>query len=129
MKYTNIPAHYPIKAELCTSDSLCLRSEVPCDLSQEAVEYAALRFLAHNARLYHFYASESCELRFAKGKAAKRLKTYQCTAPAVLMELPGAWVRLTLRVDQEAIRIMSVEMLQEYPQHQNSRRGRNKLPR
>ena len=82
MKYTNIPAHYPIKAELCTSDSLCLRSEVPCDLSQEAVEYAALRFLAHNSRLYYYYASESCKLRFAKGKAARRPKTFRCTAPA-----------------------------------------------
>lgn len=115
MKYTNIPAHYPIKAELCTSDSLCLRSEVPCDLSQEAVEYAALRFLAHNSRLYYYYASESCKLRFAKGKAARRPKTFRCTAPAVLLELPCAWVRLKLRIDRDTIQITVIELLAHYP--------------
>lgn len=115
MKYTNIPSTYPIKADLITDDNLRLRCEVPCDLSQEAVEYAALRFLAHNARLYHFYASESCKLRFAKGKAGRRPVTFRCTTPAVLLELPGSWVRLTLRIDRDAVKIKGIELLTNYP--------------
>ena len=115
MKFTNIPANYPIKAELCSSDSLRLRSEVPCDLSQETVEYAALRFLAHNSRLYHFYASESCKLRFAKGKASRRKKTFCCTAPVMLLELPGVWVRLMLRIDRDAITVTAITLYSDYP--------------
>lgn len=80
-----------------------------------AVEYAALRFLARDARLFHYYASESCKLRFAKGKAARRAKTFRCTAPAILMELPGAWVQLTIRIDSEAITVTKIELLSAYP--------------
>ena len=118
MNYLNIPKDYPIKAELCTDPKLRIIDSVPCDYLQETVEYAVLRFLARCAKLYHYYANESCKLRFAKGREARRTKTLHCTAPAMLMELPGAWVRLTLRINREAIIVTAIELSDEYPKQQ-----------
>ena len=115
MNYTNIPAEYPVKADLRTDPRLSIRGSVPEDLSREALEYAALRFLARCPRLFRRYAAESCRLRFSQGKKGGKARRFRCAAPASLMELPGGWVELTLRVDREAITVTGMALLDRKP--------------
>lgn len=113
MTYHNLPAQLPAKVALRTADGLRIRTQIPCDLDRAALEYAALRFLAHNPRLLGYYAMQSCRLRFEKGRGGSQ--RFRCVAPAMLLELPGSWVRLGISVNREAVTVTALELLADYP--------------
>lgn len=105
----------PVTVELTAAPDLRFRSEVPCDLCPEAIRYAACRFIARSPRLAGFYAAQSCSLRFESGRRARRPRTFRCTAPAALLELPGAWAELRVRVDAETVKITALSLTAAYP--------------
>ena len=105
----------PITVELNAASDMKLRCSVPCDLGMDAIRYAVCRFISHNPKLSGFYAAQSCALRFENDRKARKPKTFRCTAPAALLELPGAWAVLRIRVDPEAVTVTSLELTDTYP--------------
>jgi hypothetical protein len=104
----------PITVELVPAQELRFRSDDPCDLLPDAAFYAVCRFLARTPSLLNPIAAESCRLRFERGKARRPVRRH-CTAPALLLELPGAWATVDFLVGAETVAVTSVTLSAEYP--------------
>ena len=63
-----------LTVELKTAQQLRFRSEYRCELDCETLGYAVCRFLLHNPSLLNRLATESCRLRFERGKARRPVR-------------------------------------------------------
>ena len=115
----------PITVEVVPAHELRFRSDDPCDLLPAALFYAVCRFLVRTPSLLNPIAAESCRLRFERGKARRPVRR-RCTAPALLLELPGAWATVDFLVGAETIVVMAVTLSAEYPLE---RPANDKVPR
>ena len=115
MKMTTSRFESAITVELTAAPDLRIRSEVPCDLCPEALGYAACRFLAHTPRLARYYAARSCELRFGSSRRDRKPQYFRVLARAALLELPGGWAALRLRVDPDGITVTGLELTRARP--------------
>ena len=87
---------------------------VGADLLPESAGYAACRFLRSSSALRGVLVRESYQLRIASGKGRRTVR--RCfVAPAALMELPGAWVQVTLNITATGVTVTGVYLCGEYP--------------
>ena len=93
---------------------LTVIDRVNSGLLPDTVGYAVCRFLCHNEGLSRALVRQSYDLRFAKGKGARSVRR-QWVVPAVLLELPGAWVRFSCIVTAKGVTVTRVCLLKEYP--------------
>ena len=105
----------PVTVELIAAPAMRFRSQVLCDLEPEALRYAVCRFIARSPALGGFYAAQSCALRFESSRKGRRPRQFRCVAPAALLELPGAWAQLRVRVSPEAVTVTALELTADYP--------------
>ena len=95
--------------EITTADSMRIRSQIDCDLEAETIRYAVTRFFCKSKKLSN-YVWESYSLRLQKGKD-RRARRHSCIIPAVLMELPGKWVKIRFSVTPIGVVIEQVHIL------------------
>lgn len=84
------------------------------DLLPESAGYAVCRFLRSSSALRGALVRESYRLRIASGKGRRTVRR-SFVAPASLMELPAAWVRVTLTVSATGVTVTGVYLFEEYP--------------
>lgn len=96
-----------------TTKSFKVYTQVPCEYPKATIAYAAERFFANSVKFRESCTQESWELRFAKGK--KNSRDFSYVIPAVLMELPGSWVRMQGVINSEGVNIESVELFKVHP--------------
>lgn len=85
-----------------------------CKLLPESVAYAVCRFIQAAPSLRHGLVQESYHLRLAKGR--ERCTQHRSfVVPAVLMDLPGGWVQVSVTVSPEGITISKIHLCEEYP--------------
>ena len=84
------------------------------DLLPESAGYAVCRFLRSSSALRGVLVRESYRLRLASGKGRRTVR--RCfVAPAALMELPGAWARVTLNITATGVTVTGMYLCEEYP--------------
>lgn len=83
-------------------------------LLPESAGYAACRFLRSSTVLRGTLVRESYRLRLATGKGRRTVRR-SFVAPGALMELPAAWVRVTLAVTAAGVTVSGVYFGEEYP--------------
>ena len=91
------------------------------DLLPESALYAVCRFLRSSSALRGALVRESYKLRVATGKGRRSVRR-SFLAPGPLMELPGAWVRVTLTVTAAGVSVTGVYLCEEYPSPPRTRR-------
>ena len=84
------------------------------EYDKDTVAYAVERFFSRSKRFLRECTFECCQIRLAKGKARKN-KKFQYIVPAVLMELPGDWVRMSGEISPVGVCVRKVEILKEHP--------------
>jgi hypothetical protein len=84
------------------------------DLLPESAGYAACRFLRSSSALRGVLVRESYRLRIASAKGRRTVRR-SFVAPGPLMELPGAWVRVTLNITAIGVAVTGVYLSEEYP--------------
>ena len=101
------PYSCPVKA----ARDLRLDIRVPCGLEPESIGYAVRRFIRRSPALMKRYAGESYRFRLGKRRKADRA----FAAPAVLLELPGAWAQVRLTVTPAGVTIRRVGLYPGLP--------------
>lgn len=84
------------------------------DLLPESALYAVCRFLRSSSALRGALVRESYKLRVGTGKGRRSVRR-SFVAPGPLMELPGAWVRVTLTVTAAGVSVTGVYLSERYP--------------
>ncbi|MCD7817603.1 MAG: hypothetical protein LUH07_00910 [Lachnospiraceae bacterium] len=110
MKMTN----GSIACEISTTPEMIYVSCVPCEYEKDTIRYAVERFFARCGKLRRECTFESWQFRIAKGRK-KRESSFSYLIPAILMELPGEWVRITGKIDAIGVTVWKVEILSRYP--------------
>ena len=124
MKLTTGTGYGALSCQISVSKDMVFHSEVPCNgLEIEAAGYAVCRFLKHSPKCANKYIRASYRMRLASGKA-RRSRTCWLSGPAKALQLPGAWVRIQLRVKPEGV---SVERVELYAQKGSYGNGWRKL--
>ncbi len=108
---------------LSVSNNLFFEAPQNFDYEKDVVAYAVKRFFANSKDFRRDFNIESWEFRFAKGKE-KKWRKFTYVIPAILMELPGAWVKVSGSVDAKGVEVQRVEVLEEYPWEENTRKER-----
>ncbi len=103
-----------LACEVSVAENYVLISHFFCDYEKYTVAYAVERFFTRCALFRRECTWKSWQMRIAKGKARKR-QNFQYFVPAVLMELPGNWVRICGDIDAVGVTVKRVEILKEYP--------------
>lgn len=93
------------------------------DLLPESAGYAVCRFLRSSSALRGTLVRESYRLRIADGKGRKTVRR-SFVAPGALMELPGAWVQVTLSVTPSGVTVTGVRLCEAYPSPYRKRKIR-----
>ncbi len=83
---------------------------VPCDLEVESLVYAVRRFIRRSPVLLGDFAGESYGLRLSRGRVRRRF-----VAPAALLELPGSWAAVSLRVLPTGAEITRIGLYDRLP--------------
>lgn len=100
--------------EFSVANNFAILSRVPCEYDRETICYAVQRLFHKSERLCRSCTLESWQLRLAKGNARKR-HPFAYVIPAALMELPGAWIRLSGMIDAGGVTVYKIEILTHYP--------------
>ena len=100
--------------EISVAADYRLLSLVPCEYEKDTVAYAVERFFTQSKRFCRECTQESWKLRIAKGRKDKK-HSFVYIIPAVLMELPGNWIRLSGNIDAAGVNVREVEILEEHP--------------
>ena len=108
IKYENVAC------EVSVVENFHFLSEVDCEYEKDTVAYAVELFFAQSSRFRRECSYECWQLRTLKGKARQPRK-FTYLIPALLMELPGTWVRLTGEINPVGVKIKKVELLEDYP--------------
>lgn len=109
MKMTN----GSIACEISVASDVVFVSYVSCSYDKDTVFYAARRFFVRCGKLRRECTCESRRLRLGKGRKTKIPFCY--LIPAVLMELPGEWVRVTGTINVEGVELRKVEIFPNHP--------------
>lgn len=100
--------------EISVAADYTLLSQVPCDYGKDTVAYAVERFFSRFKRFRRECTYESWQMRLAKGKARKR-HDFMYIVPALFMELPGNWIRISGSIDAVGVNVKRVEILKDHP--------------
>lgn len=100
--------------EISVAENYTLISEIPCEYAKDTVAYAVERFFARFKRFRKECTYESWQLRIAKGRAKKK-HDFMYLVPALFMELPGNWIRISGIIDTAGVNVNRVEILKEHP--------------
>lgn len=103
-----------LACEIAIAPDFTFHSSVPCDLEPDTVRYAVRRFFCKSGRICHDCTWASWQLRLA-GSRRRRPQRWSYVLPAVLLELPGAWARVTVSVNAVGVQVHRVALLREYP--------------
>lgn len=103
-----------LTCEISVAENYILCSQIPCGYEKDTVAYAVERFFPLCASLSRECTWKSWQARVAKGRT-KRKQEFQYLVPAVLMELPGNWVRICGDIDAVGVNVKKVEILREHP--------------
>ena len=101
-----------VACEVAVVDNYSFVSEVECEYEKDTVAYAVELFFIRSPRFRRECTYESWQLRISKGTARKAHK-FTYLVPAILMELPGEWVRLSGEICPIGVKVKKVELLQE----------------
>ncbi len=104
-----------LACEVSAASDFSFSSQVTCSYERDTVRYAAELFLRRSTKFRRACTYESWQIRIAKGKE-RRKHRFAYLIPAVLMELPGAWVRITGSIDAVGVKIERMEILKAYPE-------------
>ena len=100
----------PYSCPVKTARDLCLDLRVPCGLETESVGYAVRRFIRRSPALMRDFAGESYRLRLERGRSRRCF-----TAPAPLLELPGSWVSVFLRITPAGAEVTRIGLYDRLP--------------
>lgn len=103
-----------IVCEVSVAENYDFHTQAACNYDKDTIAYAVERFFTRCTRFREECTYESWQIRIAKGKA-RRSHKFVYVVPAVLMELPGGWVRLTGDIDAVGVHIKKVEILNIHP--------------
>lgn len=103
-----------IACEVTLAEDYNFFTEVPCEYEKDTITYAVELFFTKCRRFRRECTYQSWQHRIAKGKA-RRPEKFTYLVPAILMELPGEWVRLAGNIDEAGLKIQKVELLKEHP--------------
>lgn len=103
-----------LACEIAIAPDFTFHSGVPCDLEPAAVQYAVRRFFCKSGRICHDCTWASWQLRLTSPRR-RRPQRWSYVLPAVLLELPGAWARVTVSVNAVGVQVHRVALLREYP--------------
>lgn len=81
---------------------------------KDTIAYAVEKFFSQHAKTYRECTYESWRLRIAKGRK-KKIRRFEYIIPAVLMELPGNWVRVCGDINVVGVNINRIELLKDHP--------------
>ncbi|MCD7812455.1 MAG: hypothetical protein LUH20_00115 [Lachnospiraceae bacterium] len=109
MKMTN----GSISCEISAASEVSFVSYVPCSYDESTVFYAARRFFTQCGKLRRECTCESRRLRLGKG--SKAVLPFCYLIPAVLMELPGEWARVTGAISAKGVELRKVELFPNHP--------------
>ncbi|KIR01927.1 hypothetical protein P261_00741 [Lachnospiraceae bacterium TWA4] len=101
--------------EVAVVEDLTYITRVHCEYQRDVIAYAVKQFFAHCKPICKECTKASFKLRVAKGKKARRPKGFVYMVPAILMELPGEWVKISGTIDEVGVLVRRVEILQEHP--------------
>ena len=93
MKKTSCSHARPYSCPVQVGRGLRFDLRVSCDLEDESIVYAVCRFIRRSPALMGDFAGESYRLRLQRGKTRRSF-----VAPASLLELPGSWAAVSLRI-------------------------------
>ncbi len=99
--------------EITVSENFRFFSQVSCSLEFDSVRYATCRFFQKSKALCRECVFESWQLRISKSRKRKTRHFY--VIPAVLMELPGNWAKVTITIDTYGVCVQQLELLQQHP--------------
>lgn len=103
-----------IACEVTVAENYNFFTEVSCEYEKDTIAYAAEHFFTKCRRFRRECTYQSWQHRIAKGKA-RRPENFTYLIPAILMELPGGWVRLDGNIDAAGVKINRIELLEEHP--------------
>lgn len=103
-----------IVCEVTVAENYNFFTEVACEYEKDTIAYAVELFFTKCRRFRRECTYQSWQHRIAKGRARQPEK-FSYLIPAVLMELPGGWVRLDGNIDEDGLKIQKVELLKEHP--------------
>ena len=86
------------------------QAEIPCGLESETIGYAVCRFLTKCDTLRRDYVEQSYRLRLKQGKGRRSVRS-RFTAPARMMELPGAKVEVRVMITPKGVEVQSVSIM------------------
>lgn len=103
-----------LACEIAIAPDFTFHSSVPCDLEPDTVRYAVRRFFCKSSRICRDCTWASWQLRLVSARQRRPVRwTY--SLPAALLELPGAWARVTVSVSAVGVQVHRVALLQQYP--------------
>lgn len=108
-----------LACEICFTPNFKFRSEKPCWADGETVQYAIGRFFSKTGSLCKKWTYESWQMRLAKNGNVKKRTTY--VFPAMLLELPGVWLQVTVSANSTGLMVHRAALLRHYPQPQTDK--------
>ena len=103
-----------LTCEISTTEKCTIISQELCDYEEDTIIYAVERFFAQCTHLSKECSKISWQFRIAKGKSPKK-QQFMYIIPAVLMELPGNWVKINGNIDAVGVNVNRIEMLKQHP--------------
>ena len=115
MKMTTGSGCYAISCGLCAASDFRFYTQVSCQLERDTAAYAACRFLSKNKTLGRALVLDSYRMRTAEKRSGRRPVQRCLTVPAPLLDLPGSWAQICLRIAPEGVTVTGVSLLEAYP--------------
>ena len=100
--------------EVTVAANYVLKTSGNYEYDKDTVAYAIERFFSRCQKFLRTCIFESCQIRLSKGKARKN-KKFTYLVPAVLMELPGNWIRMSGEITPIGVCVKKAELLEEHP--------------
>ncbi|MCC8046744.1 MAG: hypothetical protein LIP12_14880 [Clostridiales bacterium] len=102
-----------IVCEISVASDAVFVSYVPCNYQSDTIFYAVKRFFARCGKLCRECTFESWQIRI--GRKKKKNGHFCYLIPALLMELPGEWVRVAGVINEKGVEVQRIEIFPNYP--------------
>ena len=99
-----------LACDVWAAKELKFKTEIPCSLESDTIGYAACRFLTKSEILCRDYVEQSYRLRLKQGKGRRPVRSW-FTAPARMLELPGAKVEGRVMITRKGVEVQSVSIM------------------
>ena len=99
-----------LSCDVWSAKKLKFQTEILCGLESDTIGYAACRFLSKCDILCRDYVEQSYRLRLKQGKGRRGVRSW-FTAPARMLELPGAKVEVRVMITQKGVEVQSVSIM------------------